>query len=68
MTQPTFLTPEQAAECMGISINHMYAHLRRGTIPGVKLGKIWRINRATIEALGTPAATATPTTPSARRW
>ena len=44
------LTPEEAAERLGLSpvtVGHM---LRRGALPGVKVGRLWRFREATLDA------------------
>lgn len=42
-SMPEFLTPEEAAGALRISSGHMYDCLKDGTMPSVKLGRIYRI-------------------------
>ena len=45
------LTPEEAAELMGVNADTVRNWLRRGTLKGVKLGgRIWRIKEKDLEA------------------
>lgn len=46
--EPEILTMPEAAAYLQISPDYMLRLLRDGTIPGVKLGKAWRIVKADI--------------------
>ncbi|MDR1185112.1 MAG: helix-turn-helix domain-containing protein [Coriobacteriales bacterium] len=48
---PPALTTEQTAEILAVSPARVRELLRRGEIPGIHLGNIWRISRARLEAL-----------------
>ena len=43
------LTPEEAAEILGISVYTVKDFLRAGKITGVKVGKLWRIEEIVIK-------------------
>ncbi|MBP1546031.1 MAG: helix-turn-helix domain-containing protein [Oscillospiraceae bacterium] len=38
-----YLTPYEVADEFGISLTTVYNLLRSGKIPGIKIGKVWRI-------------------------
>lgn len=40
------LTPEEVAEHLRISRQTVYRHLRKGLLPGIKVGEQWRIRKA----------------------
>lgn len=42
------LTPEEAAEILGISVYTLKDFLRAGKIPGVKIGKLWRVEETAL--------------------
>jgi len=44
-----YLTPEQVAEVLEISIGSVYRHLQSGDLAGFQLGRQWRIPREEIE-------------------
>jgi len=44
------LTPEQAAEILGVKLRTMREWLRTGRIKGVKAGALWRIRENDLEA------------------
>jgi excisionase family DNA binding protein len=49
MSAERLLTPEEAAERLGLSpvtVGHM---LRRGELPGVKVGRLWRFREAALD-------------------
>lgn len=39
------LTPEEAAQLLRISKKTLLRHARQGTVPGLKLGRVWRFRR-----------------------
>jgi excisionase family DNA binding protein len=44
------LTPERAAEILGVKLRTMREWLRTGRIKGVKAGALWRIRENDLEA------------------
>ncbi len=44
------LTPEEAADILGISVYTLKDFLRAGKLPGVKVGKLWRIEEIALKA------------------
>ena len=38
-----YLTPEQAAEILGVSVGSVYRRLQAGDLAGFQLGRQWRI-------------------------
>lgn len=44
------LTPEEAADKLGIAPRTMREWLRRSKLPGVKLGRLWRVRETDLEA------------------
>ena len=46
-----YLTPEEAAEVLGISLGTVYRKLQSGDLAGFQLGRQWRIPPAEIEKL-----------------
>ena len=44
------LTPAQVAERLQITERTVYGWLRRGTLPALKLGRLWRIRQDDLEA------------------
>lgn len=50
MTAEKLLTPEAAAEVLGISPRTLRDWLRAGKIKGVKVGKAWRIREVDLQA------------------
>jgi len=47
-----FLTPEQAAEYLSVSVKTVRAWLRQGKIKGVKEGRLWRIPAEALQSVG----------------
>jgi excisionase family DNA binding protein len=43
------LTPEQVAERLQVTGRTVYAWLRSGTLPALKLGRLWRIRPEDLE-------------------
>lgn len=39
------LAPEEAAQLLRISKKTLLRHARQGTVPGLKLGRVWRFRR-----------------------
>lgn len=54
------LTPEEAAEALGVGRTHLFKLIRTGEIPSVKIGRLRRIPAHALDAyvarLTTPAA------------
>lgn len=46
-----YLTPEEAAEVLGISVGTVYRKLQSGDLAGFQLGRQWRIPPAELEKL-----------------
>ena len=44
------LTPEQVAKRLQVTERTIYGWLRRGTLPALKLGRLWRIRPEDLEA------------------
>ena len=44
------LTPEQVAKRLQVTERSIYWWLRRGTLPALKLGRLWRIRPEDLEA------------------
>ena len=44
------LTPEQVAERLQVTERTVYGWLRRGRLPALKLGRLWRIRPEDLEA------------------
>ena len=44
------LTPEQVAKRLQVTERTVYGWLRRGTLPALKLGRLWRIRPEDLEA------------------
>lgn len=39
------LTPEEVAEKFSVTVNTVRDWLRTGELPGIKIGKIWRVRQ-----------------------
>lgn len=50
------LTPEEAAERIAVSPRTLRDWLRAGELRGVKVGKLWRVRPADLEAFIEPAS------------
>jgi excisionase family DNA binding protein len=62
------LTPQQAATKLGIGRASMYALLRQGRVPSVRLGRIYRVPvRVLEEMLARPESLSLPDGPTGRR-
>lgn len=48
---PDILTPEEAALLLRVNRETIYRNLRRGKLPGIKLGGQWRISKLVLESL-----------------
>ncbi len=57
------MTPEEAAAYLRVNPQTVYRLLRRGTLPGVKIGRQWRIRRADLDAHFGAPRTAGPAGP-----
>lgn len=42
----TFLTPQEAADLIGVHVNTMLKYLKDGTVPATRLGARWYIDAA----------------------
>ncbi len=47
---PELLTPEQAAQALGVTVDDVTASLEAGDLKGKKIGSAWRITRAALDA------------------
>jgi excisionase family DNA binding protein len=58
--QSELLTPEEAAVYLRLNPQTTYRLLRGGQLPGVKIGRQWRIRKTALDAFldGRPAETA----------
>ena len=54
------LTPEQVAERLQVTERTVYGWLRRGTLPALKLGRLWRIRSEDLEGFLESARTKAP--------
>ena len=45
------LTPEEAAAMLRLNRETIYRNLRRGKLPGIKLGGQWRISKSRLESM-----------------
>ena len=54
------LTPEQVAERLQVTERTVYAWLRRGNLPALKLGRLWRIRPEDLEGFLESARTKAP--------
>lgn len=64
-TPPSFLTPHQVAERLGLPVKAVYGRLERGTLPGYKDGGAWKIVPSELEAWTAPKAAPMPCGPVA---
>ncbi|ODT79863.1 hypothetical protein ABS71_00860 [bacterium SCN 62-11] len=54
------LTPEEAALLLRINRETVYRNLRRGRLPGTKLGGQWRLSKSQLESMMGSAQLSTP--------
>ena len=47
---PTILTPSEAMDILGIGKNTVYRLLNTGQLPGIRIGRSWRISLDSIQA------------------
>ena len=45
-----WLNADEASNYLGISSSNLYSLAQQGRIPGHKLGKMWRFNKADLDA------------------
>ena len=45
------LTPEEVADRLRVTVPTVYVWLRAGRLAGIKIGRLWRIRPAAVEAL-----------------
>ena len=50
-TNDKYITPEEVADELGLSLTTVYNLLRKGQLPGEKVGRKWLILRERIEKL-----------------
>lgn len=50
-TNDKYITPEEVADELGLSLTTVYNLLRKGQLPGVKVGRKWLILREKIERI-----------------
>jgi excisionase family DNA binding protein len=62
---PSFLTPRQVAERLGLPVKAVYGRLERGTLPGYKDGGAWKIVPSELDAWTAPKAAPMPCGPVA---
>lgn len=48
---PEMMTPQQAAEFLQCGRANIYERLRRGTLPGFRMGHEWRIPKSELIAM-----------------
>ncbi len=58
--QSDLLTPEEAAVLLRLNRETIYRNLRRGKLPGTKLGGQWRLSKTQLESMFTSHALSTP--------
>lgn len=49
-----YLTPEEVAAILKVSVATVRRKLRSGELPAMKFGRSWRIKRSTLDELLTP--------------
>ena len=54
------LTPEQVAERLQVTERTVYGWLRRGKLPALKLGRLWRVRPEDLEGFLESARTKAP--------
>ncbi len=60
----TLMTPREAAEYLRVSLRTIRRHLAAGTIRGRRVGKLWRIRKADLDAAFPVKPTPRPRRPS----
>lgn len=45
-----YLSAEEAADLLGLGLETVKRHLRAGRLPGKKVGRLWRVSRAALDA------------------
>jgi len=48
MTQDELLTPDEAAAYLKVPVVTVWRWCRQGTLPAVKIGKYWRVDKAAL--------------------
>jgi excisionase family DNA binding protein len=59
MSLDTLLTPDETATYLKVSVQTVWRWCRQGTLPAVKIGKYWRVDRKELDrfiASQTPSA------------
>lgn len=54
MTKEITLSPEEAAEYLKVNPQTIYRNLRRGRLPGGKIGRQWRIRKEDLDRFLAP--------------
>lgn len=49
MVDEKFLTPEQVAEKLQVTIQTIYTWMRSGYLPSFKMGRLWRVRPSDLE-------------------
>ncbi len=44
-----YLSPDEVAELLGLSLRTVMRRIDDGTIPAVKVGRLWRVQRADLD-------------------
>ena len=47
---PNLLTPEETADRLRVKLRTVTNWLRRGTLPGIKVGHFWRVPEESLES------------------
>jgi excisionase family DNA binding protein len=51
MPEKEFYTPDEAASYLGISVMTIYRLLKKGGLPGAKVGSQWRIRKSDLDKI-----------------
>lgn len=46
--EPEIMTPEEVADYLRLNRETVYRTLRRGQLPGIKVGSQWRVSRSAL--------------------
>jgi len=53
MDEDITLTPEEVARYLRVNPRTVYRGLKQGQIPGIKIGRLWRIRKEDLDRLAT---------------
>ncbi len=53
MDEDIILTPEEVARYLRVNPRTIYRGLQQGQIPGIKIGRLWRIRKEDLDRLVT---------------